>query len=194
MSNGYVEPRGARHRIEIVDGVEQVRLPTRRSWFLLAFLPLWLTGWTAGGVFAIWQVITTHELFLILWLCGWAAGWVFAVSTLAAQIWGAETIRASLVELEVTKSAGPFRRQWHYRADLIRNLGSTDPSGDPWGMREMQTPVWTRNRSGAVKFDYGAETIFIAVGVDQPEGRAIARWLALRLPTGATASALASAL
>jgi len=39
-----------------------------------------------------------------------------------------------------------------------------------------------------VKFDYGAETIFIAAGVDEPEGRVIARWLALRLPTGASAT------
>jgi len=188
MSDGYVEPRGERHLIEMLDGVEQVRLPMRRNWFVLAFLPLWLIGWTAGGMVAIWQVVTTGEPFLIIWLCGWAVGWAFAFSALAAQIWGAEIIRASLTDLEVSKGAGVLRRTWRYRADTIRHLASCEPVRDLWRMSDMQTPIWMRNRSGAVKFDYGAETIFIAAGVDEPEGRVIARWLALRLPTGASAT------
>jgi hypothetical protein len=157
----------------------------RRNWFLLAFLSLWLAMWTVGGITAMGQFVTTGEPFLAIWLCAWALGWGFAASTVATQIWGAEIIRASRTDLEVTKGAGPLRRKWRYRADTIRNLSSCKPSGDMWGMREMQTPIWMRNRSGAVKFDYGAETVFIAAGVDEPEGRVIARWLAQRLPTGA---------
>jgi hypothetical protein len=40
-----------------------------------------------------------------------------------------------------------------------------------------------------VEFDYGAQTIMLAAGVDEAEGRTIAAWLAARLPMGAMASA-----
>lgn len=190
MQGNYVEPRTGRHRIEWVDGVEQIRLPMRRNWFMLLFLPLWLTGWTAGGIAAMVALVQTHEPFLALWLCGWAAGWVFAASTIVMQIWGAEIIRASSAGIEMSKGGGPLRRTWRYRADAIRHLRSFEPASDLFGMRSFQTPIWMRSRTGAVKFDYGAETIFLAAGVDEPEGRVIVDWLARRLPASATASAL----
>lgn len=186
MGDGFVVPRDGRHNIEWVDGVEQIRLPMRRNWFVLLFLCVWLTGWTVGGFAAVVALVQTHEPFLALWLCGWALGWVFAASTIVTQIWGAEIIRASPMGVEVSKGGGPFRRTWRYRADAIRHLRSFEPASDLFGMRSMQTPIWIRNKVGAVKFDYGADTIFLAAGVDEPEGRQIAQWLAARLPVGAT--------
>ena len=45
-----------------------------------------------------------------------------------------------------------------------------------------QRPFWMRQRTtGAVKFDYGTKTIFLADGLDEPEGRMIVAWLARRL-------------
>lgn len=32
-----------------------------------------------------------------------------------------------------------------------------------------------------MKFDYGADSIYLATGVDEPEGRTIVDWLARRL-------------
>jgi hypothetical protein len=186
LGNGYVEPRDARHRIEVVDGAERIRIPMRRNWFAMLFLGFWLTGWTAGGIAAMAAAVTQVEPFLIVWLCGWAVGWFFAASTLAMQIAGAETIAVTGGDLEIRSGARPFLRTWRYRGDAIRNLQSATPMGDPFNMRSAQIPFWIRPRSGAVRFDYGAETIFLANGVDQPEGREIAAWLARRLPVAAT--------
>ena len=188
MSRDFVEPRGGRHHIEFVDGIEQIRLPMRRNWFLLLFLPLWLTGWTAGGIAAIVALVQTHEPFLALWLCGWAVGWVFAATTIVTQIWGAEIIRASPTGIEISKGGGPLRRTKHKHTDAVRHLRSFEPASDLFGMRSMQTPIWMRSRTGAVKFDYGAETIFLASGVDEPEGRLIAQWLPARLPASVTSA------
>ncbi len=48
-------------------------------------------------------------------------------------------------------------------------------------MGRNQRPFWMRPRTGAVKFDYGADSIYLATGVDEPEGRIIVDWLARRL-------------
>ncbi len=51
--------------------------------FTLAFLSVWLIGWTAGIVFAANAVRASEapfsEFFLIFWLLGAGLGWVFAV-------------------------------------------------------------------------------------------------------------------
>ncbi|MEP7005665.1 MAG: hypothetical protein ABI810_06765 [Sphingomonas bacterium] len=181
----YVEPRSARHRVETVDGVEQIRIPVRRNWFVIIFLPIWLAGWTAGGIAALAQVMRNFEPFLLIWLCFWAVAFVAVCSTLALQIWSAEMIAVQGGDIIVRSGAKPIMRSWRYRGSVIRNLRSAAPAVAPFGMRYMQTPFWIRPGVGAVRFDYGAETVYIAGGVDEPEGREIVTWLARRLPAGA---------
>jgi hypothetical protein len=185
VGNKYVEPRGARHKVEIVDGVEQIRIPMRRNWFVTAFLLFWLTMWTTAGINVGRELYTDFSWFLLLWLGGWAAGWVFAASTLAAQFWGAETIATTGGDLLIRSGAGALARTWRYRGSDIRNLQSDTPTNDLAGMRYRPAPFWIRPRSGAVRFDYGAETIYWANGIDEPEGREIVAWLARRLPARA---------
>ena len=185
VGSKYVEPRAARHRIVIVDGVEQVRIPMRRNWFVLLFLPIWLTGWTAGGIAAISALFIDFHWFLLLWLCGWVFGWVYAALALAGQLWGAETIDASHGDLTIRDRIWPFVKTRRYRASDIRNLqAATKPKEYP-GMREFRIAYWTPRKSGAVSFDYGSETVYCATEVDPPEGREIAAWLARRLPARA---------
>ena len=176
----YVEPRKARHRVEIVDGKEQLTIPFRRNWFALLFLPLWLCGWALGEVFAITEISRTFHPFLAVWLFGWTIGGAFAFATWAAQF-GGERLRVVNRDLEVSAGVGAVRRTWRYRGKAIENLRAWTPDDDMFGFRRNQRPFWLRPRTGAVKFDYGADSIFLATGVDEPEGRMIADWLARRL-------------
>ena len=131
-------------------------------------------------------MLTHFEWFLVFWLGAWAAGWVFAATTLASQIWGAEIISVVERDLEIRSGAKPLARTWRYRGSTIRNLQSAEPANDPFGMRNWQTPFWMRPKAGAVRFDYGSETVYLANGVDEPEGREIVAWLTRRLPVSAT--------
>ena len=182
----YVEPPGMRHRVEIGAGGEQLRIPIRREWFIVAFLPFWLFGWAMGEISAIRQLESRFEPFLLFWLGGWTVGGLFFAAVLAAQFAGAEILRADGRDLEVSMGIGPLRRTWRYRGDAIRNLTSTEPDTDVWGRRRVNW-ILARPKTGAVKFDYGAESIYLAAGVDEPEGREIVAWLARRLPRGAVA-------
>lgn len=188
MSSRYVEPRAARRREEVVQGVTQLRIPARRQWFVLAFLPFWLAGWTAGGIAAMRQLAEGFNTFLFFWLCGWAVGWAFAAFTLAAQLGGAEVVRVTNGDLEISNGIGFLRRIWLYRGDTVENLMSYDPEIKTlWGRQGLEKPFFIRPSTGAVKFDHGAETVFLANGVDEPEGRAIVEWLSKRLPRASLA-------
>lgn len=37
----------------------------------LLFMAVWLTGWTTGGIFALFKLITDFNCFLFFWLCFW---------------------------------------------------------------------------------------------------------------------------
>lgn len=189
MNDGFVAPALARHRVEKVEGVERVVIPVKRSWFVIPFLLFWIVMWTLGGGTIAMSIAESSSFAPIIFMGFWALAWLFVLTVLFTQIWGVEIIRASSSEIDVLKRAGPLHRRWRYRADLIHNLTACPPNVDQWGRRSSQTPVWSRNASGAVKFDYGAQTILLAAGVDEAEGRTIVQWLTARLPGSVTASA-----
>lgn len=59
----------------------------KRRW-LLAFLRVWLTGWTLGGITVIVGVITGkhRDLFIFLWLCIWV---VLETTFMSIWLWTA---------------------------------------------------------------------------------------------------------
>lgn len=185
-----VTPAGPRHTVERDEhGQEQLRIPMRRNWLVVIFLPFWLVTWTIGGVIAMYLLVATGELFVALWLVAWALGWTFAAAMLAMQIKGSEVLRVERGELEICSGAGALRRSWRYSADAIRDLSSSRPAS-PFGlgMRGIEMLFFVRPPSGAVHFTYGAQTIHLANAVDEPEGRMVAQWLARRLPQTAVSN------
>ena len=190
MSSYYVEPRESRFIRERIDGVEQIRIPMRRNWFVLLFLSFWICGWTVGGLAATAQLSQQFDWFLVFWLGGWLLGWVFAAATIGSQLAGAQIIRVAGRDLEMSIGVGRLRRRRLYRGDRIRNLDSSDPNpmGWEWWQRGGQSPfgVFGHQHQGAIKFDYGAETIYAASSATEAEGRMIVDWLKPRLPRSAT--------
>ncbi|MGY2733051.1 hypothetical protein ACVWYO_000725 [Sphingomonas sp. UYP23] len=187
MAQNFIEPRGLRHTVETIDGVERLRIPIRRQWFMVLFLPLWLVGWGFGWFSAAMQISQHFDTFLAVWLCAWTVGGIFAGGILFGQLFGAELVSVVGRDLQVQVGVGPLKRIWRYRGDRIEHLIGWTAVEDMFGMRSMQRPFWLRPKSGAVKFDYGADSVFLAPGVDEPEGRVIAAWLAKRLPRSASA-------
>src|SRR3954467_14967458 len=83
-------------RIELLKDLSGVtaRIKTRKNMPLLIFLPIWLTGWTVGGVAAITAVLSGNDEtgFLIIWLCGWFVGEISALSTWLWNAFGQEVV------------------------------------------------------------------------------------------------------
>jgi hypothetical protein len=173
----------ARFSVETTPQGDQIRIKARRQIFAMLFLPVWLAGWTAGGVMAIWALVTQFQLFLVVWLCFWAVAWIMAAGTLAWMFTGSEILRTDGADLEVAQEALGLSRNWLYEGSAIRNLRVANQPA--WPRNYFQVPFLRLGRGGSVKFDYGPRTIYAAPGLDDAEGQMIVDLIAKRLPPGA---------
>lgn len=183
---GRFEPLpGARHRIEVRDGVDWVVVKAARNWFVLPFLAVWLTGWSAGGVAAIYA-FTRGEArgFLAIWLVMWAIGWLFAAATVLWQIGGKTWVGVSGGALVHGWSMPLIAKARRYDAAQVRHVRA---ASSPWsamfgGLGKSPYPPFLPFTGGSIAFDYGAKTVRLLPEVDEAEGRMIADWLTQRLP------------
>ena len=164
---------------------EQIRIKPRRQIFVMLILPVWPAAWTAGGVAALYGIWTHFEPFLLFWLCGWALRWVFAAGTLLWMLAGSETLRVIASDLEIGRHILGYSRRWLYQGSQIRKLSAAAQPAWPYSQYAWQIPFSRRGRTGSIKFDYGARTIYAAPGLDEAEGAMIVEKLAKRLPAGA---------
>jgi hypothetical protein len=181
MTSGYQPLAEARFRIEQTADGEQIKIKAARQIFPMLFLPIWLTGWTIGGITAITALFTNFQPFLLFWLMGWAVGWVAVAGTLAWMFTGSETLRLIGSDLEVAHHAVGFTRRWLYQGGQIRNLSVAPQPAWPFRFN-WQVPFVVPDRTGSVKFNYGARTYYAAPGLDDTEGQMIVERLLKRLP------------
>ncbi|MES3046805.1 hypothetical protein [Sphingomonas faeni] len=104
---------------------------------------------------------------------------------LLGQLVGVDIIRVHQGELAITRRAGPVARTWRYSTGMITNLRIDMSLWDGDGTDGAQYVPYTKQQWGAVRFNYGAETIHLAPYVDAPEAQRIADWLRRRLPVSA---------
>ena len=188
----FEKPGEARFATEFADGAEWIVIPAARNWFVLLFLPLWLIGWTIGGVAAVGFLFSGEGgAFMAVWLIIWALGWVVAAAVLGWQAAGAELLGVRGGALEVRWRmwrAGGGRR---YELGRIRGLS---PNAAPALFGHMQSgyppflPFTRGNAMGAVRFNYGARTVYAGSGLSFAEGEMIVDRLRLRLPASSFVS------
>src|SRR5204863_9141878 len=71
-----------------------ITIKTYKNWFLVFFLPIWLTGWTVGGIAAIHALVRGPDRnpFLVVWLCGWFAGEILVTLNWLWNVFGREVV------------------------------------------------------------------------------------------------------
>ena len=186
MSSQYIEKTLARFSVETINGRTQFVLKPQGSLYPKLFLMVWLAGWSFGGYSAFEAFSKNFEPFLLIWLCGWALGEIFVTITLAWLWTGAEIIRATGSDLEVSYRVLGFTRRKLYRGSDIRELRSS--SGTTYQYpNQLQLPILVASKSGCLQFSYGAQTIYAGAGYDETEGRLIVEALRKYLPVSATA-------
>ena len=177
----FVKPPDVRFRVENVEGVEQIVIPSGRRWFGLVFMGVWIAFWSFGGVMAIREFLRTGEAFLALWLMGWAIGWIFVALCIAWQLTGVEILRVRHGALEHRWRLIGFERGKRYE---LSHIGTVAPSSapSPFGRMPVTMPPFVPLRQGVVRFDYGARTIYAASGLSEAEGEMIVDRLRTMLP------------
>ena len=181
MTPAYEPVASPRFRVEeTVDG-PAIRVPAPRPLIATGFLILWLLGWTAAGGVCAWVLVDTREWATLVFMAFWLLGWLAAAFTLTWTLVGYQTLRiVGAGDLEIADHVLGLTRRWLYHGSEVRRLVAAPPLSWPYRAR-THTP-FIRSGRGAVKFEYGARTVYAAPGLSEAEGRQIAELLLPRLP------------
>ncbi len=170
----FVPVPGYRARLETVPGGVELVVPSRRNYFVIAFLCLWLCGWFFGefnGARAVSSPVAHGEPgFMVFWLIGWTIGGVFAVTTILWNLAGAERVVLGNDEFLLRREIFGigFGKRYALRNVTDLRVVETDDVRGPFGMS-------TRNPFGAgggpFAFDYGSKTVRFGAGVEVAEAK-----------------------
>jgi hypothetical protein len=107
---------------------------------MVLFLGVWLAGWTAGGAFALWEMLRNWEPFLLVWLCFWFVGEVAVGCFLAWNLCGRTEMTFEPSRLLVERVLFGWRRGWlagqRQIAEIrqVKDGGEGDDSFPSWGL------------------------------------------------------------
>jgi hypothetical protein len=164
------------NRIEIVKELDDVivHIKPRKHIFLLLFLPVWLTGWTFGGIAAMAAVARGESQggFLILWLCGWLVGEIFASIAWLWNAFGREVVILS-------KGFFTYKRELFGTAltaktvsiQKLSNLRATGFFSSMWSM-SYSMAQWGFT-GGTIAVDEGWDTYRFGNGLEEKEAVAL---------------------
>jgi hypothetical protein len=164
---------------EYFDGME-IAIPVKRNWLLVAFLPIWLGGWSFGFFFAVTMLFSSAaggaDLFVFFWLCIWTAGGFFAAATWWWNVAGKEIITVSQGVLTIVKK-GSIAKTKSYDLNEAQNYRAEEDFSDDFAFgrrrRRGLTLPWNVPSEGTVRFDYGMETVRFGDKLHKPEGEYI---------------------
>ena len=126
-----------------VDSASQTLRVTMRSLVgtgagcVIAFLYVWLAGWTVGGVTAIAELLRGGSLFLVFWLCGWLVGEVFALGIVLLLLFGRSVVILEPERLVVEQWWLRWRRSKSVQRTEIREVvqsKNVSEGGIAWGL------------------------------------------------------------
>lgn len=170
------QPYASKTKIESDKFSLKILIPSKKNWFIIIFLSIWLVGWFFGEKSAIIDLLGSNnigiDLFMMVWLTGWTFGGVFAIIVLLWNLAGKETIYIDKGIFQIDKSIfSIIIRSKKYETKSIKNL-ELNPAqniaslfaqkniGDFWGLT-----------GGKLRFDYGMKTIKFGIGIDEAEAR-----------------------
>ena len=172
------EPRPTRVGIlETEDGLG-IYNPSKRSWALIVFLAVWLSGWSAGEYFALTQIVGAPlpvVAFLAVWLSLWTVGGIGVAAVVLWQLGGAEVLfltDGSLVR-EIRFFGLTRRRVAILDSITDLNVAAEARSGNPL-------------RLGKILFNAAGRPMSFGIGFDDDEAKtalaAIKDYLSRKLP------------
>jgi hypothetical protein len=171
-----VKEIGSRVTIEHSIGGPAVRIRAPRNWGALIFLPIWLAGWTFGGVLAIGAFFREPRLFLGVWLIGWLAGEAFAILAWSWAAFGEEVLTLGEGSLSLAKRIGPFQRLRRYPLHNSSNVRAAGWFASPTSFADSLRP-WGLT-GGTVAFDHHGKSVRFGIGLPEHEARQVAAELA----------------
>ena len=155
-----------------------IKIPSKKNWFIILFLAVWMFGWFMGETSAINEILSSDNYFgnsfMMIWLIGWTLGGLFAITILLWSLFGQETILIERGILSISKGIMDIAIiKKNYDLNSIKNLElNPEPSGmhNFFGQKKNIGDFWGLT-GGKLRFDYGMKTIKLGLGIDEAEAR-----------------------
>ena len=179
-----ITPAAARHQAEWIGNQLIITIPSRKHWFQIPFLSVWLIFWSFGWLAAFTELATVPSggsLFLLVWLTFWTVGGLYAFSSLLWLLVGCEILSISTDKFVMRRQIGPLGRTRAFASLDLRDFRVT-PVSRPWyGRHRQNLPVFWQF-DGPITFDYGARTYYCGDGVDEAEAKQIVKLIRQEFP------------
>ena len=107
------------------NGRLEIRIWTRKNWWLVTFLPVWWIGWTAGGIAIFVALILGNPLggalFSVIWLIMWVFSWAFTAYAWLWNAFGREIVVIDSRGLAIKRDVFGMVPQRRYHLTTSRN-------------------------------------------------------------------------
>ncbi|MEO5601221.1 MAG: hypothetical protein ABIR06_09860, partial [Cyclobacteriaceae bacterium] len=133
------KPTTGRSSILTNGNLLEIEIPSRKKWFVIVFISLWLVGFTIGGKWMMddMQNGDSHaivEKFLVFGIAGWTVGVICAVTIILWMTGGKEIAKADKGILELRKQIFKVGLTKRYQIETIRHLTiNSTPDNDQLG-------------------------------------------------------------
>ncbi|EBA09705.1 hypothetical protein [Sagittula stellata] len=149
--------------------------PQRHFWVSL-FLCIWLVIAGGAWLFALWELLAGPAAliaFLGLWLAGWTVGCLGALTLLLWLNIGEERLIVTPQAVTVTRSIPIWRRSTRCDGEAVTGLRA-GPTESAWPQDAKRSPgLWASRKAGTIKFDYGRYVIGFGLGLETQEARKV---------------------
>ena len=143
---------------QLADGVEY-SIPAKRSILMMAFLAVWLAGWSVLWTTTLRQLRTELDYSLLVWMAGWTFGGYATLYGFLWQLAGREIVTLTPYALKIRSEIVVFGWTRKYERQTIFNL------------RVNQLRRKGENRK--VVFEYGPKTVRFGEGLSDAEAMEI---------------------
>jgi hypothetical protein len=172
-----VSPYDGRAKL-FFDGFEfKIVIPTKKSWFLIIFCFIWLSGWSIGGIGAINSLSTEINYSInasqFFQLVIWTLSGLFTITILLWTFFGKEKIiiDKSLIIIENGLLNLKIKKK-QYNFNMVKNLEfNTTRSTSVYFRQGKSIGDFMGFTGGKLKFDYGMKTIMFGSNIDEAEAR-----------------------
>lgn len=176
---------GRRSTVEDTPDGLQIVIPTKKNWFLILFLGLWLCGWlfaeiAAPTAFLSEETSAPPAIFVILWLGGWTVAGCIAIYLWLWTLVGKEIIVVGDAHLTIKRDVFGYGRLKRYESSSVQDFRLSPPQFNSWDF-QSGLRFWGIG-GGLIAFDYGSSTIRFGNGIEEAEASTILDEIAGRLP------------
>lgn len=169
------KPSAGRAQIRNTGNGLQISISSKKNWFMIVFLSIWLCGWAFGEISVLKTLLSSTNLhganmFMTIWLAGWTIGGAFCIVVLGWSLGGREIISLSNGILKVERKALNIGQTKEYSLADVTNLRIAKSINiwDAYSNFSVGMEFWGFG-GGTISFDYGIRTVKFANGIDEAE-------------------------